>query len=293
MQRYMVSHTSYEIGNPDGPRQEPLSRLEFPLDTWWLRFDLRRTSPRWSVGGRAGLSVARNVDGRMKDSDWERESTPEMLTTYSESACRAEANYLFRGDVDVNVADWLGLPSSVEIRPLFAFQFQRFNLMAHDGVQWSNGLYGEDDDVELDGAQSSVALAGDGIHFRQDYYLYQIGARGAYNMQAARNVVVRVHGEADWGPALAYYEDHHLLREGDLFSYCKGRGNSLYFLAGLETVIAKTITVGIDMDYTWIGTTRATITHSNIPLHENQSWDNGVKIWSDQTSLVAHVSYAF
>lgn len=292
LQRYIVSHTSYEIGNSNPPFQKPLSRLEFPLNTWWLDFRLRRTCPRWSAGLKAGFSVARNVDGRMKDSDWENDNSPDMLTTYSESAMRAESNYHFRTDVDINISDWLGLPSSVEIRPLFAFQFQRLSLMAHDGVQWTNGLYQSDEEMDLDGSIQSTELAGDSIHFRQDYYLYQIGCKGSYRMRLTRNIEMKLSGEADWGPAVAFNEDHHLKREGDLFGYIKSSGNSMYFTTGVDMVVAKTFTIGIIMDYLWIRTAGET-RHYNAPRGENIKWTDGVKAWSDQTSLIARASYAF
>jgi outer membrane protease len=281
LQRFLMSHTSYEFGNPTPPFQKPLSRLEFPLNTWWLECELRRTCPRWSIGGRAGLSVARNTDGRFKDSDWTNPGNTDMKTIYSESACRAEANYLFRGDVDVNISDWLRLPPGFEIRPLFAFEFQRLSLMVHDGVQW-----------EFESGQV-MALPGDGIHFRQDYFMYQIGLRGAYDgFKIGKYITIKVTGEADWGPALGYNEDHHLEREGDRFTYEKTSGNSLYFSTGVNMVFAKTITAGITMDYLWIRT-NGVHRLSNVPMHEDETWPDGVKTWSDQTSLIAHVSYAF
>ena len=58
--RLVASHTSYEFGDPEAPFTKPLSRLEFPVNTWWLNLDLRRTCPRWSIGTKAGLSVNRN-----------------------------------------------------------------------------------------------------------------------------------------------------------------------------------------------------------------------------------------
>lgn len=294
LQRFIMSHTSYEIGTHADPLYHPLSRLEFPLNTWWLDFELRRTCPRWSVGGRAGLSVARNTDGRMKDSDWMNEDDTDMLTNYSESACRAEANYQFRGDVDVNIADWLRLPSSIEIRPLFAFQFQRLNLMAHDGVQYDIGKYMPDEElVTMDGAMDTYEMKGDSIHLRQDYYMYLIGLRGVYNgIKIGKYITIRARGEADWGPALAYYEDHHLQRGGDLFAYFRGYGSAVYFLTGLDMIIAKTVTLGVSMDYLGIRTRGVTV-HTNIPRKEDFYWSNGVKTWSDQTSLTARVSYAF
>lgn len=280
LQRYLVSYTSYEIGTNDAPLYSPLSRLEFPLNTWWLRFELRRTCPRWSAGLRSGLSVARNVDGRFEDSDWENEDAPTIRTTYSQSAMRAEANFLFRGDIDVNVSDWLKLPPSLELRPLFAFQFQRLNLMAHDGVQWDSS-----------GAQ---ALAGNSIHFRQDYYQYLIGLKGSWQMwKPTKYITIKLKGEADWGPALAYYEDRHLLREGELVARASGLANSLYFLSGVEMEIAKTVTFGIDADYMWLRAGRVTTRDTNVPLHTDTSWSNGCRIWTDQFSLTAHVSCAF
>lgn len=292
MQRFLLSHTSYEIGNPDEPFQKPLSRLEFPISTWWLDFRLRRTCPRWSIGGRAGFEVASNTDGRMKDSDWENPNNTDMLTTYSESAGRLEQGYHFRADVDVNVSDWLRLPKGFEIRPLFAFQFQRLVVMAHDGVQWSVGDYSEeDDDMDLDGASSATALPGNSIRFRQDWYLYQIGVRGRYTRDLTKNIAIAAYGEADWGPAVGFNEDHHLLRP-DLFGYITSSGYSMYFTTGLDVFIKKTIKIGIIMDYLGISTKGET-RHYNAPMGENFKWDDGVRAWSDQTSIIARVSYDF
>ena len=292
LQRFLMSHTSYEFGGLYEPFQKPLSRLEFPINTWWLDFRLRRTCPRWSIGVRGGLSVAKNTDGRMKDSDWESPEDTGMKTTYSESACRLENSYLFRGDVDVNISDWLGLPPSFEIRPLFAFEFQRLNFMAHDGVMWDIGSYNNSDAEEvLVGISSAAALPGDFIHFRQDYYMYQIGLRGVYDgFKIGKYINIKATGEADWGPVLGYNEDHHLLN--GLSGRIKSSGNSLYFSTGLEMVFAKTITAGVSMDYLYIRTTGVE-RQQLLPKGVAVTWPDGVKAWSDQTSLIAHVSYSF
>jgi outer membrane protease len=227
----------------------------------------------------------------MKDSDWENPANTQTVTTYSESALRANSNHLFRADVDVNISDWLGLPPGFEIRPLFAFQFQRFNLMSHDGTQWSVGNY--DDAMAIDGPTDASSLNGDTIRFRQDYYMYHIGLKGSYDgFKINKYMTIKISGEADWGPALGYYKDHHLLRTGNLIAYCKSSGSSLYFATGVDMIIAKTITAGITMDYLWIRTTGVT-RHTNFLMGEDLMWSDGVKTWSDQTSLMAHVSYAF
>lgn len=293
VQDFLMSHTSYQFGNSSAPYQKPISKLEFPINTWWLECELRRTCPRWSIGCRAGMSVAKNVDGRFKDSDWLNPENTSMLTTYSESAMRSENSYLFRADTDVNISDWLGLPPGFEIRPIFAFEFQRLKLMAHDGVQWEIGNYAEGlAPRELDGYTGAVALAGNSIHFRQDYYMYQIGLKGIYDgIRIGKHITVKVHGEADWGPVLGYSEDNHLLR--DLFGYIRSTGNSFYFSSGVDMVFAKTITAGISMDYLCIRSYG--IQHDRDLGHGGvESWDDfGVKVWSDQTSLTLHVSYAF
>lgn len=291
VQSFIMSHTSYQFGNNLAPFQKPLSRLEFPVNTWWLESELRRTCPRWSIGCRAGLSVARNASGLMKDSDWENPQDTDMLTKYSESASREENSYLFRGDADVNISDWLRLPPGLEIRPLFAFEFQRFNLTAPFGTQWSIGNYSDPDAQSLDPSATVQSLSADAIQFRQDYYMYQIGVRGVYDgFKIGKYITIKATGEADWGPVVGHNEDHHLLR-GERFTYEDTIGSSLYFSSGLAMVFAKTVTASITMDYLCIRT-RGVHKWSVVP-NTDETWPDGVKVWSDQTSLTAHVSYAF
>lgn len=279
IKRYLTSHTSYEFGSPEAPFTKPLSRLEFPVNTWWLNLDLRRTSPRWSVGGRAGLSLNRNSNQWMEDSDWGPSGSVNALTNYSRNYCDIRNAFLFRGDVDVNISDWLRLPSAWEIRPLFAFQFQRFKAVAHDGVQWN---YDKD---------TSEPLDGDAISFRQDWYTYMIGLRGSYSKNLNKNVTIKLRGEADWGPAVGYNEDHHLLR-GNRFTYEKTSGQALYFSTGLDMTVSKTITMGVGIDYLQIRTSGI---HRWWDTAEaaDQCWSDGVKAWSDQFGLSTHISYAF
>ena len=170
-----------------------------------------------------------------------------------------------------NVSELIG-------RSLFAFQFQRYSLMAHDG--------------EAD----NVAVLGDSISFRQDWYTYMIGLRGSYNIKMSKNMIVKIKGEADWGPALGYFEDHHIQR-GDFTVYQNTMGNALYFLTGLDMTVSKTITMGIGIDYLWIrayGTEREwnpAPTDKTSPF--DASFTDDVKSWTDQLGLTVHVSYAF
>jgi outer membrane protease len=280
LERFIISNTSYEIGEPGGDFTKPLSRLEFPVNTWWLNFDLRRTCPRWSVGSRAAFSLNRNSNGWMKDSDWGTNGSYNYLTNYSRNYCDVNGAMLFRGDVDVNISDWLRLPPSLELRPLFMFQYQHFSLISHDGVQWNYN------------PGTSQALDGNCINFRQDWYLYMIGLRGSYKFDMNKNLTIKVKGEADWGPALGYNADHHEQRSGNLWGYIDSSGNALYFLTGVDMVISKTITMGVGLDYLVIRTS-GTIHDVNEPEGRDLWWSDGVKSSSDQLGLTAHIAYAF
>ena len=87
--RYALgSHTSYEFGNPLPPYQTPLSRLEFPLDTWWGSLGVRRDFSRFSAGIEGRTNLSRRAESPFLDSDWDDEERPEVKTIYSESHCR-------------------------------------------------------------------------------------------------------------------------------------------------------------------------------------------------------------
>ncbi len=121
IERSIYSHTSFEFGNPFEPYQTPLSRLEFPLNTWWGGVELRREFSRWSLGTRLLTNLTQNTDGDMKDWDWDDGTAPDQLSIYSVSRCRIDPSYQARFDIDLKVSDWLGLPSSVDIRPALGF----------------------------------------------------------------------------------------------------------------------------------------------------------------------------
>jgi len=113
LKRYFGSHTSYEFGNPE----------------------FRRSFSRFSAGLEVLRSVSGESDGSFKDSDWDDDTQPSVKNVYSESQSRIEPSYMVRGDVDLKVADWLGLPAGFDLRPVVGVRWQRLELLAHDGVQ--------------------------------------------------------------------------------------------------------------------------------------------------------------
>jgi hypothetical protein len=193
-------------------------------------------------------------------------------------------SFQFGGDVDVNISDWLRLPPGFEARPLFAFRFQRLAFLDQDGEQYDYFPY------------NNYALDGDSIRFRQDWYTYMIGMRGSYSAKMGKYMTVKIKGEADWGPALGYNLDEHLRRNGRE-TYENSVGNALYFLAGLDMVIAKTITIGVGVDYMFIRTSGSHRWWDPAPLDGSAPIDastrDGVNVWSDQLGLTMHASYAF
>ncbi len=106
--RYFSSHSSYEFGNPYPLYQAPLSRLEFPMNTWWAGGEIRRRFPWFSVGLEVMGSTPMESDRDFKDSDWTMDDDPSIKDIYSEAQCRIEASYMARGDVDLKIADWIG-----------------------------------------------------------------------------------------------------------------------------------------------------------------------------------------
>ena len=131
------SYTSYEFGNPVEPYQAPLSRLEFALNTWWGGVELKRWTPRWSIGLEALTNIQNGVDGKMADSDWTDGDHPKVRDIYSESNLRLKPSYMVNASADVSVKPWLPLPKGLDLRPTGGIRWQFFDLMAFDGTQWA------------------------------------------------------------------------------------------------------------------------------------------------------------
>ena len=120
-----------------------------------------------------------------------------------------------------------------------------------------------------------------------------IGLKGSYELwKPTKYLTVKTNGEADWGPAIGYNIDHHRLRGGDRITVEKTSGNAAYFSLGLDLEVWKTVTAGIKMDYLRINT-YGTHTMTNVPQHVDETWSDGVRVWSDQTSITVHLSYSF
>jgi outer membrane protease len=282
IERGVRSHTSYEFGNPFEPYQAPLSRLEFPLNTWWGGVELRRDFSRGSLGGLLLTNLTQNTDGFMQDWDWENEDAPSQATTYSASRCRVEPSFQARFDFDLKVSDWLGLPVGIDIRPVVGFQWQRFNFMAHDGNQWSYFP-----------PEPPMELVGNSIHFRQDYQLYFLGVKASYAWKNAADALpATLFLFCWWAYAKADNEDHHMLHPGFRLTLEKSTGSAWFFSGGTRAHLSRNVSAVLEASYLTI---RTTGTHRlvNEPFTTDFRFDHGVKVWSEQATLAVRLEYAF
>lgn len=280
VRRLLDSHTSYEFGNPFPPYQAPLSRLEFPLDSWWGGIEARGSYPRFSVGLEALTSLSSEANGRMSDSDWDDEGDPGFRTIYSESYCRIEPSYAIRADADLRVSDWLGLPSTMDLRPVIGFRWQHFRLVTHDGVQYGQG-------------DPPMPLPGDGIRFTQTYRQYFIGLKGDLDLTGyvplhRFNLLMQV----DWAYVQGENEDLHLLRAGQRFTFDNTRGQAWHGLLGLKAGLLKNLTLGLELDFLWLSTTGSHRLQNDL-FDIDFTFHHGVEVWSRQISLSLGLEYVF
>ncbi|MDD5035510.1 MAG: omptin family outer membrane protease [Methylococcaceae bacterium] len=284
VRQYFGSHTSYEFGNPFPPYQAPLSRLEFPLNSWWAGVELKRSFSRFSVGLEALRNLSDEADGHFKDSDWDDENKPDLKTIYSLSSTRIEPSYSVRGDVDLKIADWVGLPGGFDLRPVLGFRWQRHTLVAHDGLQVSP--------VPGDGTPP-ISLPGDGIRFEQTYYHTFLGLKMAYEWDSPRYVSkLGMRMQLDWAYVAGDNEDHHLLRVGRRFTYEKTQGDGWHTALGLDIGLTRQLSANLELDYLRQDTTGS---HRlvNRTLGQDFRFHHGVKVWSEQASLTLGLKYAF
>lgn len=282
VQRLADSHTSYEFGNPVAePRYSPLSRLEFPLDSWWGGARLALAAPRWSASIRGLTNISGEADGKMKDTDWEE---PNVVTVYSESECRLNRSWMVTADADLDVSPWLGLPAGLQLRPVIGARFQEFRFTTHDGAQWA---YMQDETV------NTQPLPGDGINFRQRFWHYFLGLRAV--LAAERPGPLHRLGltvQADYAYVDGFNRDHHLLRSGYRLTEETTRGHAWHGSLGLEAWLTENWSLGVEAEYTYVRTTGS---HRllNEPLGIDYTFDTGVLVWSEQLAASLTLAYHF
>jgi hypothetical protein len=267
VRKYLSSFTSYEFPNPFAPFQDPLSRLEFPIDQWFLGGDVRYTSRWWAIAIDGAVNLSRESQLMMQDSDWEDDARPDQKTVFSESKCRLNRGML----VDVK----LSLPSPIDlwldVRPVIGYRHQYFSFTTYDGFQG-------------DIRGNRIALPGDGIEFEQAFYHIYVGVDCFLEINGSRLMSALPRGQlevqADYAAVVATNEDLHLLRLGERVTREKSSGHCWHL--GLKAFCWRMsdFRLGFEGDFKRVITT-GSHNLTNGPLRIDFSF-GGSKIWSDQ-----------
>jgi hypothetical protein len=274
LKKFFNSYTSYQFPNPFPPYQDPLSRLEFPVDQWFAGIKGQYSGGWWSLMGEAWTNVSRLSTQKMQDSDWDDDANPSQKTIFSESACRLNRGWL----VDLGAS--LGNPVRrfFNLRPILGYRYEYFFFTTYDGYQ-----------TELGG--QSVDLPGDGIEFRQTFYHFYFGGSLHRDLNLpipqVGSTTLRCYLQLDYALIRGNNEDLHLLRLGNRVTEQNTSGHCWHLLAALSLANQQAFSTRIELDL------KRSITHGGHQLTNsffalNFSFD-GSRVWSDQLSLTAVV----
>jgi len=274
------SGTAYEFGMPEPPPDgwSPLSRLEFPVNSLWhgLRVGFRK--PQWEARFEWLTPIGKAIHGDLEDRDW---MTPGAdFTDLGIAQQRWIDGQMAELGLSLRLWDHcIGWP--VDLWGITGFRWQRFNIMTYDLVQLKeDNVWPED----------PYTYQGDVLSFHQQYYLTYLGGQLRTVLDLTFLPPITITFQGDWANAQAYNVDHHLLREGDRYTMERTHGDSWHVGLTAEAPITKHISAGLQADYLQIET-RGRHRWLNEPLGVDESWTNGVHVWSDQTWLTAFIGF--
>ncbi len=269
------SSTTYEFGTPPyyETQHTPLSRLNFPLDSYWHGIQLGLQKPTWDVHIE-WLFPQQGIHGTMEDYDWRYPNQDFTDLGYMDE--RWTDGQMLDLGFDFQLSEHpFGLP--LEIWPTLGFRWQRFNIMNYDLVQvkfedeWLDPPYTESGNI---------------ISFNQQYYSFYLGGQFRSKLETKYLPPIALTIQMDWGSTNGYNVDHHLVREGDRYTMESTRGSCWHAGFTAEALISEHFSAGIQADYLEIRT-RGTHREYNAPLNVDYTWDNGVLASSNQTWLTA------
>jgi hypothetical protein len=282
VRQFCDSRTNYEFGTPELPPDgwTPLSRLCFPLDSTWHGLDVGIDRPNWELHLSWMTPMERGIDGDMEDYDWTIPGADFTDLGFTKQHW-TDGQML---DLGFNLRLWndpFGWP--VEVWGAGGFRWQRFGLMCYDlaQVKW--------DDEWL---SPPYTEAGDVIAFKQEYAMGYLGGQLRTRLFPTARRPIRVVFQGDWAGVGARNVDHHLLREGDRYTIETTHGSSWHLGLTADVPVTRRLEVGVAVDYLQIHT-RGRHRLLNEPLGQDYTWDNGVRVWSDQTWLTAFARVRF
>ena len=288
IQQMFSSRTSRQFGTAPqfgGSQYAPLSKLDWSLNSTWtgLRFGVRE--PNWDIHFEWLTTLVEEVGGNMKDFDWSGpDRDPASLSSSPErwndgQKIEIEADYKLLGKV-------FGLP--IEMWPLVGFRFQRFDMMAHNGVQLINdGTLGPDvPDVgyrwpDIEGSMN------------QQYYIGYAGVQFRTTIEHGDWSPITLTLQADYGATAGYGIDHHITGYEELgihrFSMESTRGDAAHIAFIVEVHVTTRGTLGLQADHTEISASGShhLVISDDAGRYVDETWSNGVSVSSRQTSLTA------
>ncbi len=270
--KFFNSYTSYQFPNPFPPEQDPLSRLEFPIDQWFFGGDYIYDAWTWSASLDLWTNINKNSRAPMQDSDWDQANQPDQKSVFSESKCKLKRSWL--GDLKFLIKPQVSFFRT--LRPIFGVRYQTFSFVTHDGNQ-----------ISLDGY--NMDLPGEGIEFDQSFYQYYVGGQINTTLKTA-GLARYVSGLGiglvlDYALVSAKNQDLHLLREGERITTEITKGHCWHAEATASLPLRDNIRLQLDVDFKRI------ITNGDHQL-TNSFLDvdfgfNGSRVWSDQLSAAA------
>jgi outer membrane protease len=276
LKKFFNSYTTYQFPNPFDQQQDPLSRLEFPIDQWFIGGELKACSRFLSIRGEIWTNINRESGLKMQDSDWDDGDAPTQKTIFSESKCRLNRGIFLDTGVDFQNP----LVSLRSISPTIGFRYQFLSFTTYDGFQTGIGEPVSD-------------LPGDGIDFKQYYYHGYLGLIFRHQIAQDRVVpgILTCEVKMDYALVSGYNEDKHLLRAGDRLTVDRTSGYCWHLGATLSSFNWSRLNTKLECDFKRI-VTKGSHELTNPVLGIDFSFD-GAKVYSDQLSVSASGEWTF
>jgi hypothetical protein len=284
VQTFCSSHTSFQFGSGT---YAPLSKLDWSLDSTWQGLRVGLEKPCWDVHFQWLTPMTEDVYGEMVDSDWSGPNRDVAVLSRSPERWREGQNVELEGSYLLSKR-CLGLP--IEVWPTAGFRFQRFSMMAHNGLQVINdGTF----PYQIDIPSVGFRWPGDMISFNQQYYMSYIGGQLRTSLNTPNGRPVAVIFQGDWAGTWGYNVDHHIsgYENQGIHSFCMDTtaGGALHLSISAETPLCGRVSIGVQADHTEIRTTGS---HRDLETGarsvDSRSTD-GVYVKSDQTSLTGYL----
>jgi len=273
------SNTRYQFGTPPSatPAYAPLSLLDWSLNSVWtgLRFGVEQ--PNWNVSFEWLTPMEKNIHGSIADLDWEATHFDNL--SYSSERWNDGQMLDLKGAFKLTDM-FFTLP--IEVWPVAGFRFQRFDITSHD----TRNVF-----------PTSYPIPGDVGTFNQQYYMSYVGGELRTTLEIAairRSISLAFQG--DWGATWGYNIDHHISGyEPTTHRYTmeSTSGGAVHLALIAEMPLNQRWSFGVQGDYLTIFTTG---THRWLMYgakSADETWSNGVKVESDQSSITAFLRAKF